>query len=247
MIQRILLLFLLLPVIPAWADPPPGPLKVTITGPAGATGDGSRQSPFVFACGAKGKLTVTTDAEIVSWVLDDAPLETEVLPGDRLLWFPTDAPGLYVVFLSASKLTPMEAGPPGAITTGTRCWLEIKGPDGPAPTPSTKTIAERVRAALTGPEAKADAVKFEASITAVADALEQQKIRDTGQMESALQAALEANNWVTGRYPKLSKLLGELFGEDVPVKTFTAETRLKTVGQLREISAACKALRGASS
>lgn len=243
MIHRIWLLFLWLPVLPAWADSPPV-LAVTITGPAGATGDGSRAAPFIFTRGAKGKLSVATDADLVAWVLADAPLETEVLPGDRMLWFPTDAPGLYVVFLSVSKLTPSEAGPPNAVTAGTRCWFEIKGPEGPAPSPSQKTIAERIRGALTGPNAKVDAVKLEASVTAVAEALEQQKIRDTGQMESALRAALEANHWAVGRYPQLSKLMGELFGEDVPARDFTAELRLKTVAQLKEIAAACKGVRG---
>lgn len=243
MFHRICLLFLLLPVLPAWADSP-AVLSVTITGPAGSVGDGSRGSPFVFTRGAKGKLSAATDADLVAWVLDDAPLETEVLPGDRMLWFPTDAPGLYVVFLSVSKLTPAEAGSPNAVTAGARCWFEIKAPDGPEPPPTPRTITERVRAALTGPNAKGDAIKLEASVTAVAEALEQQKIRDTAQMESALQAALQANQWAVGRYPLLSKLMGELFGKDVPARDFTAESRLKTVSQLKEIAAACKGVRG---
>ena len=247
MFPRYLLLFLL-PLGQAWADPParaPTPVpavSVAITGPAGVQGDGSRLAPFIFACGSKGKLCVTTTADQLSWILDDAPQETEVLPGDKLLWFPTDAPGLYVVFVSVSQQGEA-AAPPVRLTSGARCWLEIKPPPGPAPAPSPMSLKARVTAALKGPDAAADSVKFEAAVTAVADALDQQKIRDTGQMEQALKAALDANQWVTGRYPLLSKLMGELFGENVPVLTFTPETRQSTSARLREIAQACHSLR----
>lgn len=245
MLPRYLLL-LLVPLSPVWADPPAppsGPLSVTITSPAGVPGDGSRLAPFSFACGSKGKLGVTTTADQLSWILDDAPLDTEVLPGDKLLWFPTDTPGLYVVFVSVSQPIEGPAPPAGRLTAGARCWLEIKAANGPAPSPSPVTLKERMKAALKGPDAAADAVKFEAAVTVVADAIEQQQIRDTGQMEQALKAALDANQWVTGRYPLLSKLMGELFGENVPVQTFTLTTRQSTTARLREIAQACRSLR----
>lgn len=50
--------------------------------------------------------------------------------------------------------------------------------------------------------------------------------------------ALKATGWPVGRYPDISKLMGELFGVDVSDRPLGVDERKKITEQLTTISAA---------
>lgn len=179
----------------AVADDPPAS---KITAPASATGTGERSSPFVFSVGSKGDLRLIIAAEKVAWKLADSPVDTEILPDGKRIWFATDQPGLYVAFASW-----VEAD----IPNGAVVWFQVQG-SGPAPPDNpAKSLATKVKAALVGPDAKADAAKLAGHTSAIGEALSAGKFSTYGQLNAAWKTGLAAVKWPPGKYPAMPEII----------------------------------------
>lgn len=190
-------------------------LSAKVTAPATVVGDGSPDKPFVFACGSKGKLSVTTDADQVAWIVTScAGVDPEVLPGGRMLWFATDQPGRYVAFIALAKSV-KEGEQSKLVAGGAACWFEIRGPNGP-PDPVKQTLRSRTVTAITGPDARADAQKLSGLVSAVADALADGEYSDTGQLFTAWNKALAKGGWPAGRYREVPQIFRDVFAPIPP-------------------------------
>lgn len=120
-------------------------------------------------------------------------------------------------------------------------------PDDP-PLPVEDPITRRVKAALLGPDAKADASKFSAVCSELAKALDANQIARLADLETKMKAGLDAVGWVPGKYPDMSKLAGELFGgtpggEGVADRALTADDKATFSKNLKAIAAACAAVK----
>lgn len=180
-----------------FADEAPKPVPETqINAPGGVQGKGTRDSPYVFSLGAKGDLRLATATEKVAWLLDDAPVDTEVLGDGKRLWFPTDSPGVYLAFASWGTTDKPE---------GAKVWFEIKGPNGP-PTP-VNAIAAKLKTVLTGPDAKVDASKLAGLCSAIADVIEAGQFKSMGELGSAWKAAQAGSQWPANKYPGMPDVI----------------------------------------
>lgn len=185
-------------------------LSAKVTAPATVTGDGTQLKPFVFPVGSKGKLSIATDADAVTWILDGCQaVDPEMLPGGRVLWFETRTPGKYPVFIALAKQV-KEAEASKLVAGGTACWFEIAGPVGP-PSPVVETLRSRTVAALAGPDAKADAGKLSGIVGAVADALADGEYADAVQLNKSWNTALQKGAWPTGKYPAVPQIFRDIF------------------------------------
>ncbi len=231
--------------VPTWADdppppvgPPPPPVVTPIAPPAVTgpeSGDGTQEKPFVFKVGDKGKLTLSgTKLTKVKWNLIAAPKDTEILPGDMVLWFPTNLSGKYILGV---------AGLAGeAEVFNILVWFEIEGTVPLTPLTDLQRLESRVRSAFKGhPEAtmKADGETFAAAVAAVKAGIEDQSISSRFKAYDALNRALTTNGWPKSRYPELGILADELFGVKQPDTPITPD-RLPTItAQLGAIIKGC--------
>lgn len=213
-------------------EPTPAPVPIPaaetplIVAPKEVTGTGKRSDPFVFDVGTKCYLRLTGSTAKADWDLEDAPPDAEAF--ERLLIFSLAVPGDYVVWVNWTD-------------GSAKAWFRVKGANGP-PAPVDE-ITRRVRDAFSGPDGKADAVKFRAACEGLAAALEAGKVTRLLQMEAALKAGLDAVGWQQGKYPDLSNLAGELWGADVPDGAIDTATKAKFIGQLKAICTACQGVK----
>lgn len=174
-----------------------------ITAAKKITGDGTRQTPFVFSTGSLGKLSIDGMAD---WTLDDCPIESEIL--DTSLLFPTDSPGVYHVI---------------AVVDGkaAHAWFEIKGPNGPPVPPKPVSISEQIAACFTGPDAVKDAKRFAVIVGAVKDSLS--KCRDTADVFDAWETAFIAAQWNATKYTRLKPIYYQTLPQQGTNETLTPE------------------------
>ena len=204
---------------------PPVPLPViqaSLEAP-GVPGTGKRNDPYLFTTSTKCALRLSGSVSDAVWDTSDAPTDFEVL--GQVAIFSLSEPGTYVVYVRGD-------------TWHSKCWFTIQSRSDPPP--PDDGITRRVKAALTGADARTDAARFGAVCTELAKALEAGSITRLSQMGSSLKAALDAVGWVPGKYPAMSVLAGELFGANVPDTDLDAETRARFVKQLKLISKACE-------
>lgn len=217
----------LLIISPAMAqDPmPPVPLPVaqaSLEAP-GVSGTGKRNDPYLFTTSTKCALRLTGTAADAVWDTSDAPNDFEVF--GQVAIFSLSEPGTYVVYVRGDHWH-------------AKCWFTIRSAVDPPPVEDS--IIRRVKGAMVGGNAKADAIKFGAVCGELAKALEAGSVTRLAGMASSLKAGLDAVGWVPGKYPGMSALAGDLFGVDVPDRALDADTRTRFVTQLKLISKACE-------
>ncbi len=225
MIKHVILSLLLISPAVAQDPMPPVPLPVvqaSLEAP-GVSGTGKRNDPYLFTTSTKCALRLTGTAPAAVWDTSDAPTDFEVL--GQVAIFSLSEPGTYLVYVRGENWH-------------AKCWFTIQS--GTDPPPPEDSISKRVKTALTGADAKADAAKFGAVCTELAKALEAGRINRLAGMATSLKAGLDAVGWVQGKYPGMSTLAGELFGVNVPDKPLDAETTARFVKQLKLISTACE-------
>jgi hypothetical protein len=174
-------------------DPQPTPAPVPAVMPAviagkDVTGTGKRADPFVFDQSTKCVLRLIGTAADVRWTMDDAPPDIEVI-GNAMV-FSLASPGEYVVFASWDD---------GAVVA----WLKIKGPNGPP----VDDLASKLKAALTGPDAKQDAAKLSGMCAAMADAIQAGKLKTMADWDVAWKLAQQTNMWPAGKYPAMPDII----------------------------------------
>lgn len=225
MFKSISLYFLLLSPALAQVPMPPVPLpvvKASLEAPD-VPGSGKRNDPYLFTPSTKCAIRLTGAAENAVWDLSDAPTDCEVL--GQVAIFSLSEPGTYLLYVRGDGWH-------------SKCWFTIHSATDPPHVEDS--ITKRVKTALTGADAKADAARFGAVCGELARALESGKITRLAAMASSLKAGLDAVGWVPGKYPGMSQLAGELFGVDVPDRVLDAETKMRFVNQLKLISKACE-------
>ena len=217
-------LFLLSPALAQ--DPmPPVPLpvvKASLEAP-GVPGSGERNDPYLFTTSTTCAIRLTGTANNAVWDASDAPTDFEVI--GQVAIFSLSEPGTYLVYVRGDGWH-------------AKCWFQIQS--GIDPLPPENSIAKRVKGAMVGPTAKADAARFGAVCIELAKAIEAGSITRLAAMATSLKAGLDAVGWVPGKYPGMSGLAGELFGVDVPDRVLDAETKARFVKQLKLISQACE-------
>lgn len=169
-------------------DPVPTPVQdlSVIVADKAVTGTGKRNDPFVFDSSTKCILKLTGASAAVAWDTEDCPTSSEVI--DRLLIFSLAEPGTYVVYARFDN-------------GSAKAWFEIKGANGP-PQP-INALAARLRVALAGADAKADAVQFAAIMRGIADATEANPPTTHKPLKALWDSTLKSNAWPTGKYPLL--------------------------------------------
>lgn len=254
------------PVTPAPTPVPMVKVEPTIIGPKSTdpipegepVPDGTRESPYVFNLGDKGKLLLGPQAPVVpadaksgftkvTWTIKYCPVDTEKLPSDAGIWFPTNKPGLYLV--SVAGLTGTATEP---VIFNLLAWFEIKGPNGPPiPLPPDDLLTQRIKAAFVGqPPAtlKADADTLAAAVQATLNAIESKQVTTKFKAYDSFGAALASASWQVNRYPEVSKIADELFGGKLaggPVgdMEITAERLPVIAAQLRAVIKGCRSVK----
>lgn len=226
--KHVLCFLLLSSRVLAQAPMPPDPQPVVQASLAApdVAGTGKRNDPYLFTTSSKCAIRLTGAAvQNAVWDTSDAPTDFEVL--GQVAIFSLSEPGTYVVYVRGENWH-------------TKAWFTIQAGQTPPPVDDISNISKRVKSALAGPDAKTDAAKFGAVCSELAKALDAGTITRLSGMETSLKAALDAVGWSQGKYPALSKLAGELFGEKVPDKPLDTELKSKFAKQLRQIAQACE-------
>jgi len=178
-------------------DPAPMPmqdLSVIVAPDSEVTGTGTRQDPLHFTGNTLGVLELTGTSKGVRWKLRDAPPKTIVR--DRLAIFPQGISGEYV--LAAD----WDGG------SSELCWIRITAQDGPRPPPSpVNAIVAKLKAALIGPDAKADAAKLAGLCGGFADAVESGRFATYKELFAAWKDSQAAAKWPTGKYPAIPDVI----------------------------------------
>lgn len=201
-------------------DPAPTPVQdlSVIVADKAVTGSGKRNDPFVFDSSTKCILKLTGASAAVAWDTEDCPTSSEVI--DRLLIFSLAEPGTYVVYARFDN-------------GSAKAWFEIKGANGP-PQP-VNALAAKLKAALTGPDAKADAVQFTAIVRGVADQIEANPPKVHKSLKALFTTTLGGTGWPAGKYPQLPDLWRSILPS-------VDETKEITQAELRELVAAMRLL-----
>jgi hypothetical protein len=201
---------------------PPPVVEASLVAP-GVPGTGQRNDPYLFTASTKCAIRLTGPAPNAVWDISDAPTDFEVI--GQVAIFSLSEPGTFLVYVRGEGWH-------------SKCWFQIKS--GTDPPIVEDSIAKRVKSALVGPDAKADAARFSAVCGELSKALEAGSITRLAAMATSLKAGLDAVGWVPGKYPGMSTLAGELFGVDVPDKPLDADTKAQFTKQLKLISKACE-------
>lgn len=168
------------------AEPDPTDDRSVIVASAGVSGTGKRNDPYLFTSDTKCALRLTGKSDAVKWDLDDFPSDAEAF--DRIVIFSLAQPGTYLA------LVQFEGG-------YAKAWFEIRS--GAGPPPVVNTLASKLRAALTGPDAAKDAVQFAAIMRGVADQAEISKPATHKPLKAMWDATLKGAGWPAGKYPLL--------------------------------------------
>lgn len=214
---------------------PPKPAAIVIEGPKGdLEADGSFEKPFVFTLGSKGKLILNapevTDEKKIEWNLDNAPKEDiEILPGKKIIWFPTNVNGMYHAFVGVSNETGLQL---------THAWFKIEGTIVP-PAPE-KQLTLDMKAGFVGPDAKVDAAAYKKAVDGLRDLFEKGEITKTEDMVATFKKGLEVAGWKSHKYPGITKVAGEhLGGPTTPGHDLSAEEIQTFKDKLKIMSDAC--------
>lgn len=234
------ILLFCVPLVMHADEPPPvpiGPLKAALSVSKGVPGDGTHKSPFVFRQGVKGRIEMKSDAAgNVVWNLDDCPAgddPTEITTGGRGILFATVEPGVYHA---------MAACQDGTSILIIHAWFEIKG-SGPAPPPEAD-LSKRLRAALTGPDAKADALKLAKICQGVADSFSAATPGTAGEVVAAWKAAYQAVSWPGGKYPDIPEVIRVAIPPVDEKTKLTADQLAAIISNLRTLAATADLIAG---
>lgn len=231
-LARYLIPLLLLVCAVAAADEPLPPVMdpAVIVASKDVTGTGKKSDPFVFDTSTKCLLRFTGSAEGIAWDTDDCPADFEVIDG-KYGSFSLATPGLYQTAVHGGSVY-------------SKCWFEIKGPNGPpVPDDSGSSIARRVKAAFKGQPIvvgqSSDTSRFQAVCDELAKSIDAGKVPKQSDFEKQMEAGLNAVGWPKGKYSDLTALCAELFDGPDNDWTLTAENKAAYVTSLRAISKAC--------
>lgn len=220
---------------PKVVDPPPVLASPVITVPSGVLGDGKRESPYTFDAATICVLMFPNPAlPKFEWDVDDAVPGILKMPGNGAVAFNLEHPGEYFVQCT------WEGGK-------SKAWILVKG-SGPSPPPGPEdtktTLTRRLKAAVTGADAKVDAAKLASLCRGVADAFESAPAKTQGDVVSTWKVAVKATEWPGGKYPDMPGIIRIAMPPGDEKATVSAAEQSAIIVNLRVLAAAANQIAG---
>lgn len=141
-------------------------------------------------------------------------------------------------------ITPTEGGAEALILTREVRIKPTNVPPEPGPDPPTPAnLSQRVTAAFdAGPDLVKDAATLHGVFSALRDALADPNgpIKSESDLITTAEKSLQLAGWKPNKYPRLSLLMGEVLGRDVPASVMSAARRVELVDQFSSIADGAK-------